>query len=59
MGEWVSGWYPAATEFNILKKPTHTTKKTIKMFGVFEVFEKTGWLSKQAHSYFLYVGVPR
>ena len=55
---WVSGWYPAATELKVLKRPTHH-QKTRKFLCVFEVFEKTGGVSKPPGSYFLYVGVPR
>ena len=55
---WVSGWYPAATELTILKKPTHH-KKTRKFVDVFEILEKTSWLSKLPHSYFLYIGASR
>ena len=56
---WVSGWYPAATELNILKNAYSSPTKTRKFLGIFDVFEKTRGVSKQAHAYFLYVGVPR
>ena len=46
--------YKCLHELTILKG-IHITKKLC----VFEVFEKTSWLSKLPHSYFLYVGVPR
>ena len=55
---WVSGWYPAATELNILKKAYPSQKKML-VLGVFEVFENTSCLSRLPHSYFLYVGVAR
>ena len=40
------------------EKGLHTTKKRTR-FRVFDVFEKTRGISKQGHSYFLYVGVAR
>ena len=56
MGEWM---VPRCYGINNSEKGLHITKTTRKFVGVFEIFEKTSWLSKQAHSYFLYVGVPR
>ena len=50
---WVSGWYPAATEFMAPKK------RRTRFLCVFEVFEKARCLSKLPRSYFVYVGVPR
>ena len=55
---WVSGWYLAAPELDVLKKAYSSQQKTRNMFGVLKVFEKTRCLSKRAHSYFLYVSIP-
>ena len=43
---WVSGWYPAATEFIILKK-AYSSQKARKFSSIFEVFEKIGGVSKE------------
>ena len=61
VGEWVSGWVDGTPLLRNWQseKGLLITKKSRKMLGVFEVFEKTRSFSKQAHSYFLYVGVPR
>ena len=56
---WVSEWYPAATESNILKMPNHRKKNEFGFGHFWEVFEKTKCLSRLPHSYFLYVGVAR
>ena len=41
------------------KKGLLVTEKLVSFYVFFEVFEKTSWLSKLPHSYFLYVGVAR
>ena len=56
MGEWM---VPHCYGINNPEKGLNITKKTRKCVGVFDIFEKTSWLSKLPHSYFLYVGVPR
>ena len=63
---WVSGWYPAAKwmvprcyGIDDREKGVLVTKTTRQLLGVFDVFEKTSWLSKPPHSYFLHVGIPR
>ena len=56
---WVSGWYPAATELIILKKACSSQTQLACFLFVFYVFEKTRGISKQAHCYFLDVGVAR
>ena len=56
VGEWM---VPRCYGINNSEKGLHIINKTRKFLGVFEVFEKTSWLSKLPHSYFLYVGALR
>ena len=53
VGEWM---VPRCYGNKYLKKGLLITKS---VFGVFEFFEKTSWLSGLPGSYFLYVGAPR
>ena len=56
VGEWM---VPRCYGIKYFEKGLLTTKNTRLCLGIFEVFEKAGGVSKQAHSYFLNVGVPR
>ena len=55
VGEWM---VPRCYGIEGFEKGLHTTKNRTRL-GVFDIFEKTGGVSKLPHSYFPYVGVPR
>ena len=52
MGEWM---VPRSSGIKYFEKGLLLTKNIVR---VLEVFEKTRGISKRAHSYFLYVGIP-
>ena len=56
VGEWM---VPHCYGINSFEKGLLITKQNRKLLCVFEISEKTSWLSKPPHSYFLSVGAPR